>query len=83
MEEEEGGSQRSNDRKRRDRDTSSQDTKEDTQQKFFSMFVGNLGREVNDGALREAFSQYSSVRNVRIVSDKWTDESKGLDISLR
>lgn len=43
----------------------------------FRVFVGNLGPEVTDTMLVQAFSQYSTVQKARVVRDNKANKSKG------
>lgn len=43
----------------------------------FRMFVGDLGNEVSDDALKTAFQKYKSVAKVKVVRDGHTGKSKG------
>jgi RNA recognition motif-containing protein len=42
-----------------------------------NLFVSNISRTVNDEALQALFSQFGEVTSVKIVSDKYSGESKG------
>lgn len=42
----------------------------------FRLFVGNLGNDVTDEVLKNAFSKYKSVAKVRVIRDK-QEKSKG------
>jgi RNA recognition motif-containing protein len=42
-----------------------------------NIYVGNLPYNVTDSDLREAFSQYGSVDNVNLITDKFSGDSKG------
>ncbi len=41
------------------------------------MFVGDLGREVTEAMLHNAFGRFGSLSKVRVIRDKHTDKSKG------
>lgn len=43
----------------------------------YRIFCGNLGNDVTDEMLLEAFSKYSSITKTRVVRDKHTGKSKG------
>ncbi|CAK4700309.1 hypothetical protein LEN26_009829 [Aphanomyces euteiches] len=43
----------------------------------YRLFCGDLGNEVNDDLLSQAFSQYSSFAMARVIRDKITHKSKG------
>ena len=43
----------------------------------YRIFVGNLGNDVTDEALRKCFSQYRSLGKVRVVRDKKTGKTRG------
>ena len=42
-----------------------------------NIYVGNLPYSVTDADLREAFSQFGTVNQVNVISDKFSGESKG------
>ena len=42
-----------------------------------NIYVGNLPYSVTDSDLRETFSQYGSVDQVNLISDKFSGDSKG------
>jgi RNA recognition motif-containing protein len=42
-----------------------------------NLFVGNISRSVKDDALRALFTEFGSVNSVKILTDKYTGESKG------
>jgi len=42
-----------------------------------NLFVANINKTVKDDALRELFAEYGEVTSVRILTDKYTGESKG------
>ncbi len=46
---------------------------------FFSMniYVGNLNYNLSEDELEKAFSTYGEVASVKIIRDKYTDQSKG------
>lgn len=39
------------------------------------LFVGNLGKEVNDDVLSKAFQRYASFARARVVRDKHTGKT--------
>ncbi len=41
------------------------------------MFIGDLGVEVNDNTLTQAFNRYPSFQKARVVRDKRTGKTKG------
>ena len=41
------------------------------------LYVGNLSYETTEDTLREAFSNYGHVVSVRIMRDRYTEQSKG------
>lgn len=41
------------------------------------LYVGSLPYSVSEDELRELFGQYGSVSSVRIITDKFTGQSKG------
>eukprot|EP01105_Mastigella_eilhardi_P020791 TRINITY_DN498_c0_g2_i1.p1 TRINITY_DN498_c0_g2~~TRINITY_DN498_c0_g2_i1.p1 ORF type:complete len:294 (+),score=77.71 TRINITY_DN498_c0_g2_i1:65-883(+) len=43
----------------------------------FRIFVGDLGNEVNDDVLRNAFSRYASLQKAKVVRDRRSSQSKG------
>jgi RNA recognition motif-containing protein len=43
----------------------------------YRIFVGNLGNDVTDEALRKAFSAYKSLGRVRVIRDKKTGKTRG------
>ncbi len=43
----------------------------------FRIFCGNLGNEVSDDVLANAFKKYSSFQRAKVVRDKRTGKSKG------
>lgn len=43
----------------------------------FRLFVGNLGKEVTDAMLKEAFSPFPSLTNHRVVRDRRSSRPKG------
>eukprot|EP00033_Pygsuia_biforma_P003131 GCRY01003438.1.p1 GENE.GCRY01003438.1~~GCRY01003438.1.p1 ORF type:complete len:261 (+),score=60.92 GCRY01003438.1:164-946(+) len=43
----------------------------------YRLFVGDLGNDVHEGTLREAFAKYPSCCFTRVVRDKRTNKSKG------
>jgi RNA recognition motif-containing protein len=42
-----------------------------------NIFVGNLAKEVTDEDLQNLFSEYGTVRSVKIIKDMFTNESRG------
>lgn len=46
---------------------------------FFSMniYVGNLNYNLSEDDLEKVFSSYGEVASVKIIRDKYTDQSKG------
>lgn len=42
-----------------------------------NLFVSNISRTANDAALLALFSQFGKVTSVKIISDKYSGESKG------
>ena len=42
-----------------------------------NIYVGNLGYDVNESDLREAFEQYGNITEVRLIMDKVTGKTKG------
>jgi RNA recognition motif-containing protein len=42
-----------------------------------NIYVGNLSRESTEGDLREAFEAFGQVTSVKIITDKYTGESRG------
>ncbi|MFA6066255.1 MAG: RNA-binding protein [Candidatus Babeliaceae bacterium] len=42
-----------------------------------NIYVGNLSRKVTDESLRNAFEQFGEVKEVKIIRDKFTNETKG------
>jgi len=42
-----------------------------------NIYVGNLPYNVTDSDLRETFSQYGSVDQVNLITDKFSGDSKG------
>lgn len=43
----------------------------------YRIFCGDLGNEVHDEMLKNAFSRYASLQRVRVVRDKKSGKSKG------
>ena len=41
------------------------------------LYIGNISFQTTDSGLRRAFEQYSSVTSVKIISDKFSGESRG------
>jgi RNA recognition motif-containing protein len=42
-----------------------------------NLFVGNISRTVKNDALRALFSEFGEVTSVKILTDKYSGESKG------
>jgi RNA recognition motif-containing protein len=42
-----------------------------------NIYVGNLSQESTEGDLREAFEAFGQVTSVKIITDKYTGESRG------
>lgn len=42
-----------------------------------NIFVGNLSKEVTDDDLQTLFSEYGTVRSVKVIRDMFSGESKG------
>lgn len=42
-----------------------------------NIYVSNLGRSVNSEDLAKHFSQYGNIVNINIITDRFTNESKG------
>lgn len=42
-----------------------------------NIYVGNLSRDVTDEDLREAFEKYGVVESAKVITDKFTSESRG------
>lgn len=42
-----------------------------------NLFVANISRSVKEDALKLLFSEFGEVTSVKIISDKYTGESKG------
>ncbi len=42
-----------------------------------NIYVGNLGFDVNESVLREAFEEFGQVAEVRLIMDKYTGKTKG------
>ncbi len=42
-----------------------------------NIFVGNLAKEVTDEDLQSLFSEYGTVRSVKIIKDMFSGESRG------
>ena len=41
------------------------------------LYIGNLSYQTTESGLKRAFEQYGSVTSVRIISDKFSGESRG------
>jgi RNA recognition motif-containing protein len=52
-------------------------TLEDWDENDFRIFVGNLGYEVSEEGLRNAFKKYTSVSKVKLIVDKKSQRNKG------
>jgi RNA recognition motif-containing protein len=44
---------------------------------IMNIFVGNLSKDVTDDDLQNLFSGYGNIRNVKIIRDMFSGESKG------
>ncbi len=42
-----------------------------------NIFVGNLSKEVTEDDLQNLFSEFGTVRNVKVIKDLFSGESKG------
>ncbi|HEY9047197.1 MAG TPA: RNA-binding protein [Ohtaekwangia sp.] len=42
-----------------------------------NLFVANISRTVTENALKALFSEFGKITSVKIVTDKYTGESKG------
>ena len=42
-----------------------------------NLFVANINKTVKDDALRELFAEFGEVTSVKILTDKYSGESKG------
>ncbi|NQT79527.1 MAG: RNA-binding protein [Candidatus Aminicenantes bacterium] len=42
-----------------------------------NIYVGNLPREATEGDLKEAFEAFGEVTSAKIISDKFTGDSRG------
>jgi len=42
-----------------------------------NLFVGNLSYQATEAEIREAFEAYGQVDDVRIITDRYTNESRG------
>ena len=42
-----------------------------------NIFIGNLSKDVTEDDLQELFSEYGTVRNVKVIKDLFSGESKG------
>jgi len=42
-----------------------------------NVYVGNLLREATEGDLRQAFEAFGQVTSVKIITDKYTGDSRG------
>lgn len=42
-----------------------------------NLFVANISRTVTEDALKALFSEFGKITSVKIVTDKYTGESKG------
>ena len=46
-----------------------------------NIYVGNLSYSVSEDDLRAAFAEFGEVDSVKIITDKYSGQSKGLDSS--
>lgn len=42
-----------------------------------NIYVGNLSKEVTEDDLRKAFESFGQITSVKIIKEKFTDESRG------
>ena len=42
-----------------------------------NIYVGNLSRDVSEDDIRQAFTAFGAVTSVKIITDKFTGESRG------
>ena len=42
-----------------------------------NIYVGNLSKEVTEDELREAFKSFGEITSVKIIKEKFSDESRG------
>ncbi|MGA9293684.1 MAG: RNA-binding protein [Ignavibacteriaceae bacterium] len=42
-----------------------------------NIFIGNLSKDVTEDDLQDLFSEYGTVRNVKVIKDLFSGESKG------
>ena len=49
----------------------------DTESRIFRIFCGNMGNEVTDDVLSNAFKKYASFSKAKVVRDKKTMKSRG------
>lgn len=42
-----------------------------------NIFIGNLSKDVTEDDLQNLFSEYGTVRNVKVIKDLFSGESKG------
>jgi len=42
-----------------------------------NIYVGNLSYETTEAGLREAFEQYGKVESARVITDRYTNRSRG------
>ncbi|MFZ6000403.1 MAG: RNA recognition motif domain-containing protein [Bacteroidota bacterium] len=42
-----------------------------------NLFVGNISKTANDDAVRALFSEFGEVASVKLLTDKYTGESRG------
>ncbi|MFH1159931.1 MAG: RNA-binding protein [bacterium] len=42
-----------------------------------NIYVGNLSYKVNEADLKQVFEEYGEVSSVKLISDKYTGQSKG------
>ena len=44
---------------------------------MMNIYVGNLDRETNDDDLRKAFEAFGQVTSAKVITDKFTGDSRG------
>jgi len=42
-----------------------------------NIYVGNLSKEITEDDLRDAFESFGQITSVKIIKEKFTDESRG------
>ena len=42
-----------------------------------NLFVGNINKTVNEDALRALFAEFGTISSIKILTDKYSGESKG------